>query len=257
INQVVLDFKNDIPSLEAQNYHNHSSDPVTKRKGDQNDKGPGDPCNNADFETGDCTGWDMTEGEVESWITVTDPFSYINVTPATCGGGTAGQHSIMTGTGTDPIGGFPVVNPDGGGTSLMLGDGTGTGNGAAAASQTFLVDANSVAFTYSYAIVLNDAGHDAEEQPYFKVNMYDENGDPIACGDYSVVAGSVSGFENYSGGVFLPWTTTFAPLQGYIGQNVTIEFIVGDCAQGGHYGYGYIDASCAPLEIIRSDTIMP
>jgi hypothetical protein len=37
----------------------------------------------------------------------------------------------------------------------------------------FLVDVNSAAFSYSYAIVLMDPGHTPAEQPYFKINMYD------------------------------------------------------------------------------------
>ena len=118
----------------------------------------------------------------------------------------------------------------------MLGDGTGTGYMAAGASQTFLVDANSEAFTYSYALVLEDPGssHSLGEKPFFKVNMYDQAGNSIACGDYSVIANSGidPAFIPYGSGpqgYYLPWRTTFAPLQGYVGQNVTIEFITGDC----------------------------
>src|SRR5690606_13761363 len=105
-------------------------------------------------------------------------------------------------------------------------------------------------------------GHTPEEQPYFKINMYDENGDPIQCGDYSVVAGGSGGDPDFlpftfngENGVYMPWRTTFAPLQGYIGQNVTIEFVVGDCSQGGHFGYAYIDASCNSMEVLGPDTI--
>src|SRR6185312_5501174 len=39
------------------------------------------------------------------------------------------------------------------------------------------------------------------------------------------------------------------PLKHYLGQCVTVVFEVGDCALGGHFGYAYIDASCAPLAI--------
>ena len=236
--------------------NNHNNQKTHFEAFDIINKGPGDPCTNADFETGDATGWDLSIGEVEDYSTVTAPYSYINVTPTTLAA--SSQHTIMTGAGTDPIGGFPVVFPGGGGSSLMLGDGTGTNYSAADASQTFLVDANSASFSYSYAIVLNDAGHTAEEQPYFKINMYDQAGNPIQCGDYAVVAGGSPidpDFVAYADGVYMPWRTTFAPLQAYIGQNVTIEFVVGDCAQGGHYGYAYIDATCAPMDVLGPDTI--
>ena len=228
-----------------------------KFKNNETLKGAGEPCLNADFETQDATGWDLNYGQIDAAPTA--PFSYINVVPTTLGSST--QHSIMTGAGTDAIGGFPVVYP-GGTSSLMLGDGTGTNNSAADASQTFLVDASSAAFSYSYAIVLMDPGHTTAEQPYFKVNMYDSLGNAIACGDYAVVAGGSGADPDFlpftfggENGVYMPWRTTFAPLNGYIGQNVTIEFIVGDCAQGGHFGYAYIDASCSSMEVLGPDTI--
>lgn len=220
----------------------------------ENFKGPGDPCTNADFETGDATGWDLSKGGVDG-LSV---YSYVNVTPTTLGPST--QHTIMTGAGTDAIGGFPVVYP-GGTYSLMLGDGIGTNNSAADASQTFLVDPSSAAFSYSYAIVLQDAGHTPQEQPYFKINMYDQAGNSIQCGDYAVVAGGSPvdpDFVPYGvgpEGYYMPWRTTFAPLTAYIGQNVTIEFIVGDCSQGAHYGYAYLDASCSAMEVLGPDTI--
>lgn len=220
-------------------------------------KGLGDPCTNADFETGDATGWDLTDGQVNA-----NPYEYINITPTSLNA----QHVIVNG-GNDPIIGatLPKVFPDGGGVSLQLGDGTGTGGLAAGVSQTFLVDSNSASFTYSYALVLEDpSGHTTGEKPFFKVNMYDENGDPISCGDYQVIAGPVSSggdpdFIAYGAGpagYYLPWRTTYTPLDAYIGQNVTIEFIIGDCAQAGHYGYGYIEASCSALEIVSTNSTL-
>jgi gliding motility-associated-like protein len=225
--------------------------------GSETYKGPGQPCNNADFETGNATGWDLTDGEVNA-----NPYEYVNTTAT----GLNAQHVIQTG-GNDPTIGaaLPMVFPGGGGVSLQLGDGTGTGGLAAGASQTFLVDANSAAFTYSYALVMEDpSGHTTGEKPFFKVNMFDQNGDPIQCGDYQVISGPVGSggdpdFVAYGSGptgYYLPWRTTFAPLQAYIGQNVTIQFITGDCSQSGHYGYGYIDASCDPLEIIPDQTVI-
>ncbi len=220
---------------------------------DSDTYGAGQPCNNADFETGDCTGWEVITG------TVTGASAYSFNQSGTSSCGVSPNHVIVTG-GTDPNGGFPMVFPGGGGSSLMLGDAMGTGNGAGKIRQTFLVDAGSAAFSYSYAVVLNDAGHTVPEQPYFKVNMFDAGGNPIACADYSVVAPTSSGsdpnFTSYPGGFYSDWRTAFAPLQGYIGQNVTIEFVVGDCSQGGHYGYAYLDASCDPLQIIPSQTVI-
>jgi len=212
-------------------------------------KGPGDPCTNMDFETGDFTGWEMFEGSVNA-----NPYEMVGATQI---GAPGTSHTIMT-PGTDPVVGIPTTNPNGGNFSVMLGNGTGTGGGAASIRQTFLVSAANAVFTYSYALVLEDpSGHTVGEKPFFKINMYDQNGDPISCGDYQVISGNINSggdpdFIAYSAGFYLPWKTAFAPLDNYIGQNVTIEFITGDCSQSGHYGYGYIDAECSPLEVISS-----
>ena len=225
INQVVLDFQNYTPPLTPQKSHNQTLTITSnQKKGDQNDKGPGDPCNNADFETCDFTGWDLFDGNVNN-----NPYEMINITPSTPGG----NHTITT-PGTDPLVGIPTTDPNGGGCSVMLGDYTGTGNGAASMRQTFLVTPQTTSFTYSYALVLEDpSGHTIGEKPFFKVNMYDQNNNPIACGEYEVISGPINSggdpdFLPYAAGFYLPWRTTFAPLNAYVGQNVTIEFIIGD-----------------------------
>ena len=221
------------------------------KPGEPSYRGAGDPCNNPDFETGDGTAWDMSNGKVNGNV-----FEYVNPNPS----GLDASHQIMT-AGFDPvIPTLPVVNPDGGTYSLRLGDGTGDGRNAAGASMTFLVDENSASFTYSYALILEDPTgnpHTPGEKPFFKINAYDELGNSIFCGDYSAYGGGPDpDFQTFNGGVYLEWKTTFIPLQDYMGQNVTLEFIAGDCDLGGHYGYGYIDASCQALEIIPSDTVI-
>ncbi len=208
------------------------------------------PCVNMDFEEGNLNGWEMYEGDVNG-----NPAEIVNTTQI---GAPGAHHTIMT-PGADPIVGIPMTNPNGGNFSLRLGDGTGTGARAASIRQTFLVDANNAVFTYSYAVVLEDpSGHTLGEKPFFKVNMYDEAGDPIACGEYQVVAssGMDASWTNYGAGWYRDWQTVFAPLDGYIGQNVTIEFVSGDCDQSGHYGYAYVDAECSPLEIIPPGTLI-
>ncbi|MBW6483130.1 MAG: PKD domain-containing protein [Vicingaceae bacterium] len=253
VKQIVLDFQNFIPSQNLiEEPHNFTFGSSSIKKGETNDKAAGDPCNNADFETCDFTGWDLFDGNVNN-----QPYQMINITPS----GPGGHHTITT-PGMDPLVPIPTTDPNGGGCSVMLGDFTGTGSKAASMRQTFLVTPQSTSFTYSYALVLEDpSGHTIGEKPFFKVNMYDQNNNPIACGQYEVISGPVNSggdpdFIAYGAGFYLPWRTTFAPLNAYVGQNVTIEFIIGDCSQSGHYGYGYIEANCSPLEIIESDTVI-
>jgi len=212
-----------------------------------------EPCNNADFETCDFTGWETYCGGVNA-----NPFQVVGLTqynPAvsTCGSGTS-PHLVVTG-GNDPvIPSISRVNPNGGGCSVRLGDGTNSNYGGAVLRQTFLVDASSTIFSYSYAAVLETPGsHTTGEMPFFGVRVFDENNVEIDCGAYAAYAGDGQPGWQTSGSIsYLPWTTVFASLGSYIGQNVTIEFSTGDCGQGAHYGYAYVEASCGGLELISS-----
>jgi gliding motility-associated-like protein len=210
------------------------------------------PCVNMDFEAGDLSGWDLEIGEADG----STIYSYVNGVPA----GPGPNHQIYGG-GLDPVVGISRVNPDGGSFSVRLGNGTTTGAGAARMSQTFLVDATNYFYTYSYAVVFqNPNGHSAEERPYFTVRVYDEFGGNIDCGEYSVYAdpANASDYESIGDVLYKDWTTVFTNLSAFIGQNVTIEFTTGDCSLGGHYGYAYLDASCALQEITATDyTICP
>src|SRR5207253_8487539 len=53
------------------------------------------------------------------------------------------------------------------------------------------------------------------------------------------------------------WITVTLDLTSYIGQNVTIESLVSDCNQGGHYGYCYIDGDCSQIQVNNTVTICP
>lgn len=208
------------------------------------------PCVNMDFEDGTTNGWELYKGKVDG----SAPYSYTNNVVAT-----PGVNHLIVNSGNDPVCGFPMVNPDGGSSSLRLGDGTATNYGAARLRQTFLVTSANSIFTYSYAMVMQSpTGHTAAQQPYFSVRVYDQGGNDVNCGSYNVVAatGSEANFTIITvGGTqiwYKNWTTVFAPLQSYIGQNVTIEFTAGDCGQGAHYGYAYVDASCGTSAIDAS-----
>jgi gliding motility-associated-like protein len=210
----------------------------------------GGPCVNMDFEEGTLNGWEMFEGNVN-----TNAAEMVGAAQIF----TPGVHHTIMGPGADPIAGIPTTNPNGGASSLRLGDGTGTGGKAASVRQTFMVSNANAVFTYSYAVVLEDpSGHALGEKPFFKVNLYDQNGAIIPCGEFQVVASSGldASWTNYGAGWYKDWSTVFAPLDAYIGQNVTIEFISGDCSQSGHYGYAYVDAECSPLEIIPPGTLI-
>jgi len=211
-------------------------------------------CNNTNFNNGNFTGWYGTTG-----LSLVGPVSAI--TPdyiATTYGIVNGRQTIIT-NGNDPCGGFPRVDPLGGPFSVRLGN-NNVDSEAEQLMQTFLVSSSNSSFTYRYAVVLEDPGHGSNEQPFFRALLRDQNGDVVPCSDFVVSAGSnIPGFfnsPNCAGVVYKPWSTVNVDLTNYIGQEVTVEFTTGDCSQGAHYGYAYIDAGCTPsLLDMMPDTI--
>ncbi len=212
------------------------------------------PCTNLDFETGDFTGWSgaIGDNQTSSFGPLDNqiPGFVSNGTNAALGDATA-RHTIMDVLGgTDPCGGFPVVAP-GGQYSVRLGGTTPNYQGEIM-EQTFTVNSSSTNITYQYAVVLNDGGHAPADQPYFKIEVLDQNGQIIdTCVQYMVTAGgSVPGFVQCQPSVFYkPWTIVSIDLSAQIGNDVTIRFTVAGCTQSGHYGYAYIDAACSALAV--------
>lgn len=211
--------------------------------------GPGQPCQNMDFESQTLNAWTGSYGS-DADPTFTSGFNNLGINSTT------GQHTIMT-SGTDPnVSSIPCVMP-GGTASLRLGDNGGGGNWAARISQTFQVQAANPYFTYNYAVVLEDAGHVIAEQPYFRIRMYDGSNNLIACATLDVDATNAPGLVSSGGVKYKNWTQVVIPLTSYIGQNVTIQFTTSDCnnsppSGGSHDGYAYIDCSCVPPQIFTS-----
>jgi gliding motility-associated-like protein len=223
------------------------------------------PCDNIDFESGTTNGW---QGFTAQACESPTPCNIVS-------GFSATQHQIMTPTMVDPyIPTLPVVAPGGGNYSLRLENYLNGGN-ATLLRQTFLVTPTNNIFTYQYAAVLEDPGdHRDLERPYFKVRMYAADGSEITCATYTAIAKPpIQNFiyarvanPNYDPNnqrqrnqfmdlYYRKWTTITIPLLGYVGQNVTVEFIASDCSRGGHLGYAYIDANCSFLDTSIPPTI--
>lgn len=158
------------------------------------------------------------------------------------------------------------------------------GRGGSMLEQKFAVTSSNALYTYYYAAVIenalapiiiqtatgdsldavgnpvylqNAAGtgdslgpHQATQQPYFKVELFDNNNNPLSCGNYLVVGGpGVPGFTLVPGSsiYYRDWTPAFIDLTPFIGTNVKIRFSVADCSLGGHFCYAYIDGICEPI----------
>ena len=204
---------------------------------------PQPSCTNIGFNSNNFNGWFGTTGlSTRAYIGAPTP----NYNPSALGI-VNGRHTIMSG-GNDPCAGFPRVDPLGGPFSVRLGN-NNVNSEAERLTQTFMVTPSNNSFTYRYAVVFEDPGHTSNEQPFFRALLRDQNGNIIPCSEFVVsAAGNLPGFFNSptcTGVRYKPWSTVNVDLDNYIGQQVTAEFTTGDCAQGAHYGYAYIDAACS------------
>lgn len=117
-------------------------------------------------------------------------------------------------------------------------------------SYTFKVTEENKYFTYSYALVLDDAkGH--KGRPYFYADVRDQDNQIVPCSDIKYTADQTIYTDLIeSGSVFYKdWTNQTVDLSSHIDEEVTVNFITSDCDQGGHYGYAYLDLSCSNLSI--------
>lgn len=203
---------------------------------------------NTDFELGDFSYWKFFQG------TCCSPFSMTtSVTPPAAA--TTGRMTITSGTGLDAYGKFPIVAP-GGKYSLKLG--TNDNNAKADKARYYIhVPAGSTNFAlvYRYAIVMQDPGHAAAQQPRFTVTTTDSatgSSSGLMCNQFSYVAGSLPGFSisSVSSSVYYkPWASAVIDLSGYEGRTIIVDFARGDCGLSAHFGYGYIDMSCGLFAI--------
>lgn len=163
----------------------------------------------------------------------------------------AGRHTITTPGFDQTVLGcaqIPTVYP-GGNYSIQLGN-SNEGSEAERITFDFSITPTSNLIIYRYAVFLEDPGHEVFEQPRFEAQLRTSDGQPIPCTFYQVVASAqIDGFQNCGGIVCKNWTTVGVDASAYMGQIVTLDLATGDCALGGHFGYAYVEASCAPLEI--------
>ena len=194
---------------------------------------------NIDFETGTMAVWQYYTGIFTGGSTVATPNGPAPV---------ATWHDLVSGPGTDPYGGFPLMPMGGGSYALRLGNGT---IGARAHRATYNVHvptgAGSYSLIYNFAMVLEDPGHAASQQPRMLIRAFDSaTGSTVSCYSYNYTAtSSLPGFVSIgSGRYYLPWMTSHLNLNSMAGHTVSVDFVTTDCSPTGHFGYGYVDMAC-------------
>jgi len=161
--------------------------------------------------------------------------------------------------GTQTVSEIPVVNPNGGPASVRL-NGAVANYRASKLNYNMTLNPNNKSFSVSYALVLQNGSHTADDQPYFSVKVTDQNGNPVpGCSVYTVTCNSNltnTASPQYDptwtdavisfGVMYRKWQTFAFDFSNYPSvTSVNVEFYVGGCAQGGHWGYAYVDAQCS------------
>ncbi len=142
-------------------------------------------------------------------------------------------------------------------------------------TKSFIVTPSNAFFQYAYLPVIEDGGHLCCEQAGFNIHVTITNtttatSSVLACPQISIAvpsalcqftppAGSPT-FVPAPGGAgwsYHPWAASVIDLTPYIGDQVTLEVVVVDCNQGGHGGYAYFDAKCAPMTIMGNNNPFP
>jgi gliding motility-associated-like protein len=198
---------------------------------------------NIDFEQGDFTNWECFIGNATS-AGGNNQLNLFASPPV------PGRHTIIDASYNgvlDYYGQFPMRCPNGSAYSLKLGNNQ-TNAQAERVSYTFTIPNNQIEYTvlYQYAVVFQDPGHPAYQQPRFLVKVYDATtNEYIPCATYDFVAtANLPGFKRSLADQsvwYKDWTPVSINLSGYAGQTITIEFTTSDCTLGGHFGYAYID----------------
>lgn len=208
---------------------------------------------NIDFEKGDFSGWTTYIGK----IFLADGSVVVNASPQI-----PQNHAILsalTDTGFDRYGGFPLVCPNGSGYSVKLGNNQ-SGAEAESISYTFTIPQNAPNFSliYNYAVVLEDPGHTASEQPRLRIeviNLTDSIVNPCTSFDF-VSTASLPGFKVSPFGtpgapvIYKDWSAAFIKLDGNAGKTFKISFTSTDCSRGGHFGYAYLDVNVGCSSIL-------
>lgn len=161
--------------------------------------------------------------------------------------------------GTQTVSEIPVVNPSGGPASVRL-NGAVANYRAAKLNYLMALNPNNKSFSVSYALVLENGGHQPYEQPYFSVRVTDQNGALVpGCSQYTITCSpqvTVPTSPLYDplwkqssityDALYRPWQTFAFDFSNYPAiTSVNVEFYVGGCSQSGHWGYAYVDAQCS------------
>ena len=211
-----------------------------------------------------CPNLDFSQGNFTNWLCRTSTSQY---RPSTAyndliWSGTnpvATRHTIMTniyGYDSNTCNGNPnsrlSLIPNGFMYSARIGNDS-SGSQVDAIVYQMTVDSSNALLLMHFAVVFQDPGHSADQQPYFEIRIQDSLGNlfNIPCNRYILACGAgLSGFQDCGSDIhWRDWETVAISLNALIGQKVYVVIVSADCGAGGHFGYGYFVGECRPMKI--------
>ena len=151
--------------------------------------------------------------------------------------------------------------PPGALASVRLGNWNASGK-AQSITYTMTVDtATQGILIMKYAAVLDNSGHDRDQEPYIRIEVLDQNNNPLGglCGKADFAYSDAVEQQDleswhlttYQGEqlAWKDWTTVGLDLMQYHGQTIKVRITTADCGQTVHYGYGYFTLDCANAHI--------
>ena len=215
---------------------------------------------NIDFETGTFAGWTCYTGSVSVQ-------NATNVISLSASGPIPDRHTIISGKGNDPYGGFPMLCPNGSGYSIKLGNETGGGQAEGISYQfTIPPTENRYNLIYNYAVVFQDPNHEMYQQPRMEIEIKNVTDNSIiSCSSFTWIPyGTVlpGFFESPNPGGPTPvwckdWTAVTINLDGLAGKTIQLSFKTADCTFTRHFGYAYIDVNSECSNTFLGATFCP
>ncbi|MHC1707901.1 MAG: PKD domain-containing protein [Bacteroidales bacterium] len=167
-----------------------------------------------------------------------------------------GRHTIISQTTVDTnTCGNLTVPPPGFDACARIGN-ANDGSEAERLVYSFTVDPANPVMIFHYAVVLEIFLDTKPNASYFTYKIVDDSNtivDPN-CGFYeawgeSGMSGYQQCFTQFHAVTWKDWTTVAVDLSAYSGQHLRLIFSAGDCPDGNHFGYGYVVAECASMEL--------
>lgn len=132
---------------------------------------------------------------------------------------------------------------------------------------TFTVNSHNKKFKIRYAVVLEDGGHGAGENPAAWFYMVKGNNHFPQAGGYplftstfhQIIADTEDPFFKRSpinnDVVYKDWECIEFDLSAYVGEEVSFVAVSRDCTNGAHFGYMYLDGVCSEWPAVAHGTL--